>query len=166
MLYPLVTAWSHLLQEIALAWNRRRKNIHKIPSFYTSQNKARDFVRNRKLTDDEVQTAAVVFDVLARLDYKPDSFCVLNPTSPLRTPKLLVDAYLLFKNRDFPALISQPEMGGHDGTYIFAKTLAFLRAMCLLTIEGARWNKIPARFSSDINTQEDFDKALSLAENR
>src|SRR5262249_53285713 len=65
--------------------------------------------RHHYLLDDDVQSATVCFDVLTRLDYRYDTFCLLNPSSPCRTPSMLRDAFNYFIKMNKPCLYSVNE---------------------------------------------------------
>lgn len=119
--------------------------------------------RHSYISDDSAQTATVVFDTLANQEYRWDTFCVLNPTSPLRTVDQLRELWDVFKNRDVDCLMTYVDGAGldfpphHDGLAIFAKTLPFLARL-----DFYKMNHIPYVHgwpSVDINTQEDWDLA-------
>lgn len=114
--------------------------------------------RDPILSDDGVQTAAVVFDVLSETAYEFDSLCVLNPTSPLRTPDLIRFLHGEFVRRDFDCLMTWGEKE-HDGTALFAKTLPFLRTLDFYKMKTVT---VPVN-GVDINTQEDYERAQSLS---
>ena len=114
--------------------------------------------RHPYLCDDHVQTAAVVFDVLCKLNYRHDEFCVLNPTSPLRTPIQIQDGYRYFKEWSGWALASG--IGLHDGNFLFANTLEFLRRMVIID-KDTRFIKL-AGASVDINTIDNFREAEKI----
>lgn len=121
---------------------------------------ARTNWRLPQLSDDEVQTAAVVFYALCALDLEYDAFCVLNPTSPLRTPEELREAYAKFI-KDGVGCLASGRFNGHDGDFLFWKTLPFLRYISRSIIPpDASWM---IGSGVDINTQEDYDLAKSLS---
>lgn len=107
--------------------------------------------------DDQIETASLVFDLLASIHYRCDEFCVLNPTSPLRTPKLLIKLYDLFQRGRDPCLMTYFN-GKHDGTAIFCKTLDFLRCPDFHQLPKFMYFMKPGE-SIDINTRADFEQA-------
>jgi CMP-N-acetylneuraminic acid synthetase len=111
--------------------------------------------RHPVLSDDEVQTASVVFDVLAWRHYQDDSFCVLNPSTPTRDSLLLESLHDNFTDCDclMTVLAKTRE---HEGTALFCKTLPFLR-----TLDFYKLNikSVPMFLSVDINTEADFRRA-------
>ena len=109
------------------------------------------------LSMDGVESAAVVFDVLANEKYKFEVFCLLNPTSPCRTVEMLQRAHNEFKSKDLDCLWSMGKYGNHDGNFLFWKTIPFLRYISRSIIDGSHWARTDG---IDINTQEDFDLAV------
>jgi len=121
--------------------------------------------RPHKLLADNVQTASVVFDVLAGENYLFDEFCLLLPTTPTRNSEQLKFLYSQWWSQGTDSLMTMTPMDGHDfppvhdGTALFCKVDAFLSMpdfhrilQTVITITG----------SVDINTQADFDKAVRL----
>ena len=135
---------------------------------------AHPFSRVPILSDDNIQTASVVIDVLARTYYSCDSFCVLNPTSPLRTAETLKHLADVFQHPlPWDCLMTGiwglgeapiPPTWVHDGTAIFCKTKPFLAALDFYKLT-VRWvNYDVCRL--DINTAEDFARAEKLLKER
>jgi CMP-N-acetylneuraminic acid synthetase len=116
--------------------------------------------RHPYLLDDEVHSAAVCFEVLSKLRYAHDHFCLLNPCSPRRTPSMLRDAWQHFVKIRKPCLYSVDQMDKHNGDFLFWKTLPFLRFISRSCLPGYGVKLMTQ--GVDINTQEDFDLAKSL----
>ena len=119
---------------------------------------ATDENRHPYLCDDQVQTAAVVFDTLAKYNYAYDEFCVLNPTTPTRTAKMLRDGYLTF--RGTACLASIGDDYRHDGAFLFWRTLDFLRYLSRSVIPG--YSPVTETFCVDINDSVDFRRAEEI----
>lgn len=124
---------------------------------------ARYRLRPQILCDDRVETASVVFDLLAYVHYRFDSFCVLNPTSPLRTPEMLRQIHAYFIAGKDPVMTSCD--GRHDGTAIFCPTLDFLRALDFHKLVAFKYFIEPTD-SIDIDAREQFDRAERIVVER
>lgn len=122
-----------------------------------------DESRHPYICDDHVQTAAVVFDTLAKLNYAYDQFCVLNPTTPTRTAENIRDAWNYYRAEQMISLVSG-EKPVHDGAVLFQNTLYFLREMKIIP-DYAGWIKFTNE-QVDINTREDFDRAEKILAER
>ena len=118
------------------------------------------FWRDWQLSMDRVESAAIAFDCLSRLQFKCDGFCLLNPTSPCRTVEMLQRAYNEFRSRDLDCLVSGDALlQRHDGDFLFWKTIPFLRYISRSIIpENAYWGENSSGI--DIDEKEDFDFAL------
>lgn len=118
------------------------------------------FLRHRFLCDDNVQTAAVVFDLLSQLKFSHDEFCVLNPSTPTRDADDVKYAYYLWKQRArYLWSLASGDPSIHDGAFLFVNTLEFIRRMKIIDDE-TKWYSLENQV--DINTQEDFDRAEQL----
>ena len=123
--------------------------------------------RDPILSSDNIQTASVVIDVLAGIHYTCESFCVLNPTSPLRTAETLKHIADVFQ-KGWECLMTGFLGPGprwvHDGTAVFCKTKPFLSALDFYKLT-VRWvNYDVCRL--DINTAEDFARAEEILKKR
>lgn len=69
---------------------------------------ARVLIRGEELSNDTATSYEVIKDVLSRIESKIDYFVLLQPTSPLRTKKHIVEAILSFENHynDYDFLVS------------------------------------------------------------
>jgi len=131
--------------------------------------------RPQILCDDQVQTAAVVFDVLAQVSYMYDSFCVLNPSSPCRTPEMLKDAYKEFTELQVDCFYSTDGRHHHNGDFLFWQTLPFLRYISrnIIPYSGS-FPSVSGDFTYagkltdgiDVNTLEDFESAERAIQRR
>jgi len=110
------------------------------------------------LSADGVSVAAVVSYLLAINTYRWESFCVLWPTSPLRTPEILRAMWRQFEGQRFKCLHSvyANDPTRHDGTAIFMATDVFLRR---LSLDYQRDQVFPIQDSVDVNTPEDLAEA-------
>lgn len=89
----------------------------------------------------------------------PESFCVLWPTSPLRTPEMLQRMWEFF-TRGFDSLYSTSERTRqHEGTAIFMRTQFFLTRLSLDFRLGDPYFVIPDQDVCDVNTPEDLAEA-------
>lgn len=129
------------------------------------------FVRRHLRSDafsvDGVESAAVVMDVLATTSQQHadlyDNFCLLNPSSPCRTPEQLKQAWFFFNTGKMDSLGSaEKEMNKHNGDFLFWKTIPFLRyisrSIIAPTTAPIYTNGI------DINTEADYLKAKKVLE--
>ena len=124
------------------------------------------YQRHNYLSRPGVGYNAVVFDLLSQYSYNWDSFCVLIPSSPLRTPELIRDIYAEFVKTDADCMMTFSQGHGvHDGTAIFARTVPFLRALDFHRMDYVTYNVCP-NLSCDVNTQEDLDRAKEMFERR
>jgi len=121
--------------------------------------------RPHKLVVDDVQTAAVVFDVLAGENYLFDDFCLLLPTTPTREAAQLRILYEHWKTAGTDSLLTMTPMDGmdwpprHEGTALFCKVSAFLATPVWKDLLRS---VVTVDQSVDIDTQEDFDRAVKL----
>jgi CMP-N-acetylneuraminic acid synthetase len=123
--------------------------------------------RNPILCEDGVESAAVVFDVLCRDNYKHDEFCLLNPSSPCRTAEQIVWAYHYFHDHNIDCFYSVDRSGKHNGDFLFWQTIAFLRYVSRSCIPMRAFEHHALTTDGvDINTQEDFDRACYTLRNR
>lgn len=113
---------------------------------------------------DFTQTAAVVMDTLVTINYACGVFCVLNPTSPLRTAEQLKELWVYFQERDADCLMtySKANPTHHDGLALFCKRDAFLATLDFYKIQNMidfvhDWPSV------DIDTREDFELAERMA---
>ena len=113
-----------------------------------------------------VSVAAVVSGVLGYVGYHlqglPPSFCVLWPTSPLRTPEMLREMYSVFTSPDmgpFASLHSVNDFGEHEGTAIFMQTQEFLKRLSLDYHPPMPSWRVPESYICDVNTPEDLAEA-------
>lgn len=54
------------------------------------------YLRDKKLANDNAKSSDVILDILNRVEKKYDSFIMLQPTSPLRTEKNIIEAYKMY----------------------------------------------------------------------
>ncbi len=127
--------------------------------------------RDPILSSDNIQTASVVIDVLARIHYYCESFCVLNPTSPLRTAEDLRNIHNSFTTRGLGCLmtavrtpLTMPEWT-HDGTALFCLTKVLLIYLSFDLMRPGIYEMQP-EMSIDINTAEDFARAEEILRER
>jgi len=136
----------------------RAQRVAKESGIFDHIHIATDENRHPYICDDQVQTAAVVFDTLCKLNYAYDEFCVLNPTTPTRTAEMLREGYLTFRGTACLASI-----GGnyrHDGAFLFWRTLDFLRYLSRSVIPG--YTPVKETFCVDINDSSDFSRAEKI----
>ena len=118
------------------------------------------FIHPKILLGEFSSVDCVVWDILVKIDYRADSFCVLLPTSPLRTPKLVRDMYHEFCLTKCDCMMSfSPNGGKHDGTAIFCDTLAFLKYRDFWRIPNMSPYYIPEKYSLDIDVPDDLTEA-------
>ncbi len=115
-------------------------------------------------SEDGVTVASVVAGWLGAQLFVPDSFCVLWPTSPLRTPEILREMWEKFQASGESSLHSAVHtdfgrMLQHEGTAIFMKTLCFLQRMSLDLKLGDPVYIVPEELDCDVNTAEDLAEA-------
>lgn len=116
-------------------------------------------LRNAKLSAEGIGVAAVVFDVLSCRRFSYDSFCILWPTSPLRTPEMLRRAWDLFKSSQNPCLHSVSN-GVHDGSFIFYRMSEFLKHLSLdYPVHMGIDIEIDPEYVCDVNTPDDLAEA-------
>ena len=110
------------------------------------------------LSADGVSVAAVVSYLLAINNYRWEHFCVLWPTSPLRTPEMLRAMWRQYDGQRFKCLHSvyarDPTQLG--GTAIFMATSIFLRR---LSLDYKGDQVFPVEDALDVNTPEDLAEA-------
>lgn len=121
--------------------------------------------RPKGLADDEVEIRQVVRFILSVYG-TGEEFCVLQPTSPLRTAKDIIESYRMFKQHNANYLISVSKMSKanpfryDNGAITWAKTEVFLKEFNM-NFYGTK--AIPFLLDTiDINTAEDFAKAEAL----
>lgn len=54
------------------------------------------YLRDKKLANDNAKSSDVILDILNRVEKKYDLFILLQPTSPLRTEKNIIEAYKMY----------------------------------------------------------------------
>ena len=64
------------------------------------------FLRSPENSDDKASSWSVVLEILGKIDKKYDLVMILQPTSPLRTAKNIVEASDLFFEKDANAVVS------------------------------------------------------------
>jgi CMP-N-acetylneuraminic acid synthetase len=77
------------------------------------------------LNSSDTRTEDVIEDVLNQFPDEP-SFCLFQPTSPIRVPKTLVHAKQLFEDGNMSALISVNPSYEPNGNFYFVRTKDFL----------------------------------------
>lgn len=123
---------------------------------------ASTILRPEALSAPGVRVPAICFHALTMRDFKPDSFAVLLPTSPLRTPEVLKLMAKTFFLNSWDCLMSFGYKGGlHDGTAIFTKTSRFLEELDFYPMKPVPYF-IPDFLRCDVNTPGD----LVLAERK
>lgn len=126
--------------------------------------------RDPILSGDNIQTASVVIDVLARIHYSCEFFCVLNPTSPLRTAEVLKGLYVLFSKSlvqmdcFMTGIKKHKFVWVHDGTAIFCKIKPFLAVLDFYKLKIKWINSVVCCL--DINTADDFAQAEKILKER
>lgn len=117
------------------------------------------------LTADGVTTAMVCLDVLSRVRYAFPSFCLLVPTSPLRTPETLRAMWERFclGAPELMSVESDPNELGfrHEGTAIFCDTLEFVKRRDFYHPEGDIF-QVPPEEICDVNTAADLARAEEM----
>lgn len=125
-----------------------------------------DFVYIRRepgLCGDDVSSEAVVRDAIRRLLFGPPrDFCLLQPTSPLRSEETLVRAKEWFQTRKVPALVSLNPAYQPNGSFYFCIWDAFLMDYSLYPIGTAFW-MCDWKESVDINYKHEFRIAQAIA---
>lgn len=112
------------------------------------------------LSTEGVGVAAVVSDLLARNKYRWPSFCILWPTSPLRTAGILHLCWEDFQG--FPCLhtVYSDRPAKHDGTALFMHTQYFLTHLTLdLDKTDGTTFKMNPNECIDVDTPEDLAEA-------
>lgn len=118
--------------------------------------------RPAPLHTDRCNTAAIIFDCLATIGYYPDSFCVLNPSSPCRTPELIKRLYDQFEREKFQCLWTSDDNRSHNGDCLFWRTADFV-----YWIGGACIAPFGVRVLTDgidINTSTEYEIAKKRLE--
>ena len=112
---------------------------------------------------DGVGVAAVVAGLLGYVGYHlheiPDAFCILWPTSPLRTPEMVRQMWYMFDNLKMPSFHSVTLDRIHDGTALFMRTATFLQRLSLDYRDGDPCFAMSPEFVCDVNTPEDLAEA-------
>ncbi|MDH6458380.1 CMP-N,N'-diacetyllegionaminic acid synthase [Fusobacterium sp. PH5-7] len=67
-------------------------------------------LRDKKLANDNAKSSDVILDILNRVEKKYDSFIMLQPTSPLRTEKNIIEAYKMYLEKKANSVVSVCEM--------------------------------------------------------
>lgn len=68
------------------------------------------YLRDKKLANDNAKSSDVILDILNRVEKKYDSFIMLQPTSPLRTEKNIIEAYKMYLEKKANSVVSVCEM--------------------------------------------------------
>ncbi len=71
------------------------------------------FLRSRKTSSDEASSWDTVLEVLDEYEKRGqvfDTFCLLQPTSPMRTAEDIISAYDVFNEKDASAVVSMVEV--------------------------------------------------------
>lgn len=68
------------------------------------------YLRDEKLANDNAKSSDVIFDILNRIEKKYDLFILLQPTSPLRTEKNIIEAYKMYLEKKANSVVSVCEM--------------------------------------------------------
>lgn len=68
------------------------------------------YLRDKKLANDNAKSSDVILDILNRIEKKYDSFIMLQPTSPLRTEKNIIEAYKMYLEKKANSVVSVCEM--------------------------------------------------------
>ncbi|AVQ26770.1 acylneuraminate cytidylyltransferase family protein [Fusobacterium ulcerans] len=68
------------------------------------------YLRDKKLANDNAKSSDVILDILNRVEKKYDSFIMLQPTSPLRTEKNIIEAYKMYLEKKASSVVSVCEM--------------------------------------------------------
>lgn len=68
------------------------------------------YLRDKKLANDNAKSSDVILDILNRVEKKYDSFILLQPTSPLRTEKNIIEAYEIYLEKKANSVVSVCEM--------------------------------------------------------
>ncbi|WP_279117848.1 cytidylyltransferase domain-containing protein [Fusobacterium varium] len=67
-------------------------------------------LRDKKLANDNAKSSDVILDILNRVEKKYDLFILLQPTSPLRTEKNIIEAYKMYLEKKANSVVSVCEM--------------------------------------------------------
>lgn len=116
--------------------------------------------RPEVLCADGVEWAPVIADALATLDYACGSFCILAPTSPLRTPAQVREAWRMFRMNGAELLSTVDAKGACDGTAVFCQTRRFLADISKFDWTTGYW--LTGLGGIDVNTAEDLEKCRAL----
>lgn len=68
------------------------------------------YLRDKKLANDNAKSSDVILDILNRVEKKYDSFIMLQPTSPLRIEKNIIEAYKMYLEKKANSVVSVCEM--------------------------------------------------------
>ena len=68
------------------------------------------YLRDKKLANDNAKSSDVILDILNKVEKKYDSFIMLQPTSPLRTEKNIIEAYKMYLGKKANSVVSVCEM--------------------------------------------------------
>ncbi|MCI6033937.1 acylneuraminate cytidylyltransferase family protein [Fusobacterium varium] len=68
------------------------------------------YLRDKKLANDNAKSSDVILDILNRVEKRYDSFIMLQPTSPLRTEKNIMEAYKMYLEKKANSVVSVCEM--------------------------------------------------------
>ena len=95
----------------------------KIAYFARSQGVDAPFLRPKKLSIDTAKTYDVIMHALNYLEskeeYIPDIVVLLQPTSPLRTSKMIDDSVQVLKQRDTTSVVSVSKIKTHPSSAFF-----------------------------------------------
>lgn len=120
------------------------------------------------LADDEVPMLDVMRWVLSWLDryqnYRPDIVILLQPTSPLRITQDIENALQMIYNTGYESVESQ--YNGKENGAIYASKRYVIMEHNRLLGNNLQIYEMPEERSVDIDTQEDFDLAEKLMEER
>ncbi len=116
------------------------------------------------LSEDGVTVAAVVTDILSAYEYQPPVFCVLWPTSPVRTPQTLRTIWGFVRTKHWLSVHTvAKESAVHDGVALFMQTRHFLSRLSLdidaRPDERCVWWTSEDAESLDVNTPDDLAEA-------
>jgi hypothetical protein len=134
-----------------------KKDTHDVPFYF------HDRAKKYHLNESGTTSEAVVEDVLN--SFEDTSFCLMQPTSPIRDTMDLHKAERMFQSDRYPAVISLNEQYQPNGSFYFVRVKDF-QEQGNIYVKGAAFYVLKGRANIDINYGHDFRIAQAANENR
>ena len=119
-------------------------------------------LRNKKLSLDQTSSSEVIFDILSKIQTKFDYFILLQPTSPLRSIRDIDFAIKKTIHNNYNSLISVNSINNKVNGAIYIQKINYFMKNKKFKYKNTFLYKMPQQRSIDIDTKEDFEKALKI----